>query len=1614
MSSRRQTFWSTNNSSGADAFFLISMDSPVMNPKTRTHVLRNSLLFPLYLCGLSFVILTIHLIFRIPPIKRLVRRLRNKAERKVESSPASAISPPTTITGEIKEHVMAHGGLTIFLFNAARMAICLALLGLSIYGTVVAPRPKAAHKSKKGIEVGLELLKRKKHHTRREQWFSDAEWLEMAQTVFYLYTSLLAFLTLVSRPKATIILSRHLGLLLFAAFIVFFYRDLLPLGTFTRNPMDGGWLNWTRIDPIIKKAYSVPHLPYEDFPALADTDHAEYLREVSFPHLDPEQKPVKGRHIFFGLLRIYRRDYFKLGLFLIVRPVAGFMAPLTINRLLAYVEDGGRGTIIRPWVWIATLFISPIASCMAFQGYIFVATRVLVQTEGIITQLIFEHALKIRLKEDIPADESASVSGASTPTATPNSGFVHFEGSHTTETDSEHETETGEGSTPPATTIQGSKSDSKLRSATRTTSPKASPVKKEDPKSEGGENLVGKITNLVSTDLNNIVDGRDFLFIMILAPVQFGLAISFLYHLLGWAAFVGLGVMILTFPVPGKISAMVNDLQAERMKKTDARVQTISDSISIIRMVKLFAWEEKIEAQITAKREEELIYVKKRSWLSLVNMNVNYMLPVLIMIATFATYTLVMKQELTASRIFSSVAVFDLVRQALYLVLHSLPNIISAKVSLDRVNKFLNEVHSFETELLDRYVQPECEIPIHALPPTAQFDAIGFRKATFSWRTDVVDGVTTPSRRNFQLRIEDDLFFEKGKLNLIVGPTGSGKTSLLMALLGEMHFKQEGIDSFFNLPRQGGIAYCAQEPWVQNATIKDNILFGAVYDEERYKKVLSQCALERDLTLLDAGDATEVGEKGLTLSGGQKARVAFARALYSPAQTILLDDILSALDVHTSRAIVENCLCGDLIKGRTVLLVTHNIALTSPVADYVVAVGSNGRITSCGTVSDALKADLDLRGEVAEMEKETGREDEIIDLKQREPTNSDKPSGQLIAMEEVSEGRIGWAAFKFFFSSFGGPAFWSVVIIAFAASEVLHTVQVWWLGYWARQYENHLPSKVNATYYLSWYTGILILGVSLYNVGFVIFVLGSIRGSRLIHARLVRAVLGTTLRWLDSTPTGRICSLTGIAGPVAVGLCDLLELGVNMIGKVCAIIIFSPVFFFPGVLFAAVGRYIGENVAFVATRLDVTKSPTTGNVYITAQLSVKREMSNSKSPVYSHFGAAVAGLASIRAFGAEEAFKIESRKRIDHYTRPARTFYNLNRWVSIRIEALGAVFTAGLAAYLVYAQHMDASTTGFSLQMATSFTGMLLWVVRTGNDFEVQGNSLERIKGYVEIEQEPKAKEAGKPPAFWPSSGSIRVEGLSARYSNDGPDVLHDVSFDIKSGERVGVVGRTGAGKSSLSLALLRMIPTTGKVYYDGLDTTTLNLDALRSNVTIIPQQPELTSGTLRQNLDPFGEHDDAMLNSCLRSAGLFSLQQEGDEDKIGLDSSVASGGTNFSLGQRQIIAAARAMVYILDEATASVDYKTDSAIQEAIASEFSDRTLIIVAHRLQTIMSADKILVLDAGKVVEFDSPLALLKKGGTFEALVDGSGDKETLYRLVKGYEAPGPSMLSKMLAL
>ncbi|CAE6498063.1 unnamed protein product, partial [Rhizoctonia solani] len=1512
----------------------------------------HTLLIPAACALVSIALLLVHIISVAAPVRRYVAKLRGREVCENDSSPQQhAVRQRAGFLPDLQSHIKGHGGLIIFGWKVLRLLSCLALTGLTIAAIVsineghktIGPKEyNWSGESDLGSDVyAINKKWAKKHKTKRTQWFSTAEWIEISLCLFYTYTTLLAILALTLGPRFRPIVNKHLVVLLLVAFVVYAWRDLIPFATYDLHPADsaGGWLTWSRIgvlafasvvvplcmprlyipidpknpsdalnpeqtaslislmlfnfvDPLVWAAYRAPKLEFEQLPPLADYDRASYLKQRSFDHLDP-LKLTKRRYFFWGLVAVFQREYIIMGVMLTIKALMEFAGPVGIKYILQYLEDPSDPGFLRPWFWILWLFLGPVLGSIAMQWYIFVKMGSVVRAEGMITQLLFEHSLRIRMVAQV-----AGGSGSKTPkAATPAIDAASVVESQETPVNASRQPAGGneEDSESIGQTAEASNSQTLVAST--------SSVKGKDGDTSMGEddnssNLVGKINNLMSTDLENIVEGADILFILVFSPVQIIFSIFFLYRILGWSSVVGMLFLVLSFPIPGKLAQLVNDVQTERMKKTDERIQAISESLSIIRMIKLFGWEKKVIAQVEEKRKVELHYYKKKQWIGQVSANANYIFPLIVMAITFASHTLWFKQTLSASIVFSSIGVLDVLRSQLRILSWQIPTSVQAKVSIDRIDEFLHK-----TELLDEYTEKQVPEILEPNPPAT--DAIGFRNATFAW-TRQAPGTPTPSRRNFRLHIDEELLFRRGKINMVVGPTGCGKTSLLMALLGEMHFVPSSPDSWFSLPREGGIAYAAQEAWVQNETIRENILLGTEYDEERYKQVISQCALERDLTLFEAGDQTEVGEKGMTLSGGQKARVSLARAIYSKANIIILDDVLSALDVHTSRWIVDNCFRGNLVAGRTMIIVTHNVAMVSEVADFVVSLGSDGRITSQGNIDEAFRLNPKLKAE-AEKDQELERKgDQVVDdsnpADKKDDANTQKSDGKLMVAEEVAEGHVGWPALKLFFLALGGFWFWVVYLLGFILADVATLAEMYWLGIWARAYEadpEH-PERVDVPFYLGVYGALCIVGIGLYTTAFVVHVLGSIRAARRIHDRLIKAVLGAPLRWLDSTPIGRVIArftqdIRCIDGSLPNEFQNLIDITIMLLSRFISVIVFSPIFTIPGAAVFVIGLWIGQ-------------------IYITAQLSVKREMSNARSPLFSHFGAALQGITSIRAYGVQNLFKHEALKRVDKYTRSGRTFYNLNRWICIRMDVLGGLFAAGLAAYMVYYQSsVDASDTGFSLNMAVAFSGGIIWWVRILNEFEVQGNSLERIQDYIKIEQEPEAVPEKVPPAYWPASGNIRVENLTARYSKDGPAVLHNLSFEIKSGERVGVVGRTG-----------RMIPIEGNVYYDGIPTHAVNLDVLRSNITIIPQQPELMSGTVRQNLDPFDEYDDAVLNAALRSAGLDTVQSEDDEGYIGLDSGVSAGGGNFSLGQRQILALARAIVrrskvLILDEATAAI-----------------------------------------------------------------------------------------------
>ncbi|KAI0080061.1 P-loop containing nucleoside triphosphate hydrolase protein [Panus rudis PR-1116 ss-1] len=1605
-----------------------------------SNVWHNSLAIPVYASGVSLLAFGINILWSSILCKLFSHVPSTSEDDGAREEPGHSKS--------IRAHIDSLGGLQIFIFRIARLVSCLALLALSMISLL---RDKAQDASGSS---SVSLL------------------LHLGLCIVYGYAAILAVLSVTAKPNRARSSIRHLCFVLLTAWVVFLYRDFWPFATVTLKPIDRDeapliWIHiailtfaaavvpltiprqyiplnpedpqkepnpeqtasllslstYAFLDKLVFAAYAMPHLPLDKLPPLADYDSTKNLVSRSFPHLDPFTTH-RRRHIFFGLMKVFRIEYCVLGTMLALRVITTFAGPIGINRLLYYLENGGEGTNIRPWVWVSWLLLGPILGSLAVQWYIFVATGMLVRTEAIITQLVFEHGLRIRMKAEARSDMSASARSSVAPTPDTASIAERSDAADEARDDSENETvASGVGSN------DGNKGK-RGESSTPTASSSSTKVTEKPAESSGGGNLSGKMTNLVTTDLNNIVDGRDFLFVLLYMPFQVVLCAIFLYKVLGWSAFVGMGVTVALFPVPGFIASRLQAVQVEKMKKTDARVQTVTEVMNVIRMVKLFGWEARMNEQLAEKREQELMYQRRLKLLELANGCANFLIPCFTMLFTFGTFTLIMKQQLSASIIFPAMVAVTGVPTFFYRYPRDMLGAQAFKLKERgyRISRQLRTLPAHDsrplvsprttgmseifcpslpgpqdvTELLDDYAEKANPNAAPELFMRNDVDpnVIGFREASFTWSAEN-DGTLTPgpSKRNFTLRIEDELNFKPGHINLIVGPTGSGKTSMLMALLGEMHYIPMGPNSYYNLPRSGGVAYAAQESWVQNETIRDNILFGAPYDETRYNKVIYQCGLTRDLSLFDAGDQTEVGEKGLTLSGGQKARITLARAVYSNAQILLLDDVLAALDVHTSRWIVDKCFKGDLLRGRTVILVTHNVAMTSPIAEFVVSLGSDGRVLSQGTLSKALAKNKKLAVELKEETEEIQKHEDEIDQPD-EPDVPAKSDGKLIVDEEIALGHVGWKALKLFFSAMGGRhsyMFWATFLTGMTCTPIIEVIQTWFLGYWARQYDIMPPEDVSAIHFLTLYTVQLILGNVFYITGAVVFIFGCLRASRTIHKTLTTSVLGTTLRWLDKTPTSRVITrctkdIAAVDGPIAQNFGFIVEITTFLVVKFIAVVVITPVFLIPGLLIAGIGGWCGQ-------------------IYIKSQLSVKREMSNARAPVLGHFSAAMAGLTSIRAYGAQDSFRQRAYDRIDRYTRSARTFYNLNRWICVRIETLGALYQAGLAAYLIYATKVHASDVGFSLAMAVSFSSTILWWIRMVNDFEVQGNSLERIQQYLEIEQEPKPTVDGIPPAYWPASGNLDVQKLSARYAPDGPRVLQDVTFQVNSGERVGIVGRTGSGKSSLTLALLRCILTEGTVRYDGLETDKINLDALRSNITIIPQVPELLSGSLRQNLDPFGQYDDATLNDALRAAGLFSLQSEDDESRITLDSPIASGGGNLSVGQRQILALARAIVrrsklLILDEATSAIDYETDTIIQSSLRKELDkDVTLLTIAHRLQTIMDADKIMVLDAGKIVEFGKPSELLQnEHGFLKSLVDESGDKAALYAMAA--EVPSDS--------
>lgn len=1159
---------------------------------------------------------------------------------------------------------------------------------------------------------------------------------------------------------------------------------------------------------------------------------------------------------------------------------------------------------------------------------------------------------------------------------------------------------------------------------------------------------LGSIINLMAVDAFKVSEVCAYLHFFVASIVLFVASIWLLFVLIGWSALAGSLVMLLFMPANYLFSTQFSAVQKDLMGVTDIRIEKTNELLQSIRIIKFFAWEDKFIDGVSEIREKELKLLRRRAitwagaglfW---------YMAPSLVTVASFGVYTSVLGNKLTSPIAFTALSLFNIMRIPMAQFTEMLAAVLQSKVSIDRVEKFLSE------EETSKYVQL-CN-PVRG--PNSPY--IGFENATVAWGNKESD---------FRLR-DLNLAFEIGQLNLIVGPTGSGKTSLLLGLLGEMELEQGQVFLPGAEPREQlaidpstgfteSVAYCPQQAWLLNDTVRNNILFSSEYESGRYKAVVEACGLERDFEILEAGDSTEVGEKGITLSGGQKQRISLARALYTRARHVVLDDCLSAVDSHTAAWIYEHCITGEYMTNRTCILVSHNVALTITKADKVIVI-DNGRVKGAGTPQEM--ADQGLLGEdkhilssaSASASKNASRvnlpeaaaqaeadSDLLTKVVSKIADEAPSGAGKLTQEEARSEGTVPWSVYEGYMSNMGGIIFWGGLIVAFVASQSAEMYQSFWIRQWAMgvddepgtllsvakvvqsspvlqslsvfyhnvssnfvMVETEAHAKHSAMYYLVVYflVGVVFVFLSVSKELYIFF--GGLRASRKLFNELMRHVVYSKLRFFDSTPIGRIMNrfskdVEALDQETSIAAGMMVQNFLACIATVVLISMITPSFLFFGIIIAGIYLAIGM-------------------FYLTTSRELKRLDSTTKSPIYQHFGETLVGVTTIRAYGDEPRFVRDNLEKVDTNNRPFFYLWVANRWLSFRVDLAGALVTffAG-ASILLAVGKIDSGLAGVSLTYAILFSENVLWAVRLYAVNEMNMNSVERIQEYLDLEQEPAPiVEDNRPPVDWPSKGEIEVSNLSLKYAPELPDVIKDVSFHVKPQSKVGIVGRTGAGKSTIITAFFRLIEAhQGSIKIDGIDIGKIGLRDLRQGLAIIPQDPTLFTGTIRSNLDPFDQYTDEQVFESLRRVHLVDDGSESDGSAAGsssenknqfkdLSSSVSESGSNLSQGQRQLMCLARSLlkspkVILLDEATASIDYETDAKIQKTIRSELNETTILTIAHRLRSIIDYDQILVLDAGEVREYAPPHELLQdKDGVFYSLCADSGEFEALITLAK----------------
>ncbi|XP_074034745.1 ATP-binding cassette sub-family C member 4 isoform X2 [Leptinotarsa decemlineata] len=1112
-----------------------------------------------------------------------------------------------------------------------------------------------------------------------------------------------------------------------------------------------------------------------------------------------------------------------------------------------------------------------------------------------------------------------------------------------------------------------------------------------------GQTAAGHVVNLLSNDVNRFDSLSLYLHALWAMPFQIAVMSYFIWQQVEISCLVGiLSMIVVSLPIQSYIGRVCGNLRQFIAEKTDKRVKLMSGVISGIQIIKMYAWEKSFEKVIKTARASEIDDITYSSYLRGILLSFMGYSQRTTLFITVMCYVL-LGNVITADKVFSMAQFFNILQITIALQYPSAITFGSeASTSVKRLEKFL---------ILRGKKSSNYEI--------SEGQGIILTNVSACW---VPENYTL---KHITLRIQP------GSLCAIIGPVGTGKSSFLQLLLGELSAESGKICI------EGEVSYSSQEPWLFSSTIRNNILFGQTYDETLYLNTVRVCCLERDFEQFPNGDMTIVGDRGVTLSGGQKARVNLARAVYRKTNIYLMDDPLSAVDSHVGKHLFEECIV-EYLKGKTRVLVTHQLQYLNK-ADLIIVI-NQGVIEAQGTLAELSKSGVNFtemlvdENTADESDPETTHSE--VYAEEKNILFHQKVMGNIKnTINEDIDDDTKMFPLKEFFKSAKSKYLLAVFIFFVLLSQAFCTGVDYWTSFWTQQedirhtnrrvagknptelnrnsslfsyqtystgnlvrldentstffeyieVDNTTHTLVKTDYSIAIYGILIIVTIILCIIRNMIFFKLCMTSSKKLHSKMLHILMQAPMRFFHTNSCGGILNRfskdMGAVDEIFPGvLCHSIQIALTLAGILINIAISNP---FMIVVIIVLG------CGFLKI----------SQLYISTAAAVKRLESTAKSPVFSHINSTLNGMTTIRASKVEQLLINEFDEHQDVHSSAwyltLSCSYSFGLWFDLVCIILTACVSFSFVVIHTTITTVNSSSVGLAISQCLMMTGMLQFGMRQLADVIQQLISVERILQYTKLDTEgpfetPEGTSLSK---SWPDEGRIEFKNLSLKYAKDDPEVLKNLNFVVEPGRKVGIVGRTGAGKSSIIAALFRLAPTEGSIFIDGVDTKNVGLSDLRKKISIIPQEPILFSASLRYNLDPFNEIEDDKLWEVLAQVELKEVVDS-------LDFMVTEGGNNFSSGQKQLICLARAIlrknkILVLDEATANVDQRTDSLIQKTIREKFSDCTVLTIAHRLNTIMDADEVLVISFGKILEFDHPHELIQRAdGHFREMVAETG--------------------------